>query len=194
VIEFTPTFDFKVASSSSNKRPSKPLKSVGGLKGLEIEGGVIPSRRHLLDFRVIQRNLVYVIGISARIANENILKENEYFGQYGRIVKIVVNRRNLTGSRGTTSSNGNGGATSTSSSGPSASAYVTFVRKEDAAKAIAGIDGSVFDGRVIRATYGTTKYCSFFLRGVACPNPGCMYLHDEGDDLDSYTKEQLTAG
>lgn len=152
---------------------------------------VLPSLRHLTDLRVVQRNLVYVIGISARIAHESTLREPEYFGQYGRIVKIVVNRRNLT-NIGSTTTTGNGGATSASVSGPSASAYVTFARKEDAARAIACVDGSVFDGRVIRATYGTTKYCSYFLRGLTCTNAGCMYLHDEGDLPDSFTKEELT--
>lgn len=153
----------------------------------------IPGRKTLSEFRVIQRNLVYVIGISARIAHENILKEPEYFGQYGKIIKIVVNRRNLA-TDGSTSIVGNGGMTSSSTTGPSASAYITFVRKDDAARAIAGVDGSVFDGRVLRATYGTTKYCSFYLRGMACTNAGCMYLHEEGENLDSFTKDELQAG
>lgn len=155
-----------------------------------VPAGVIPSRRHLVDIRVIQKNLVYVIGISARIAHEHILKEAEYFGQFGRIVKIVVNRRN-TGAPLPPSATAGSGGTATTTSG---SAYVTYGRAEEAARAIAYVDGSVFDGRILRATYGTTKYCSFFLRGVTCPNTGCMYLHEEGDQAASYTKEELSAG
>ena len=104
---------------------------------------VVSSRRHLSELRVIQKNLVYVIGLSPKIANEDILGQHEYFGQYGRVVKIVVNKRNYVGA----------------SSGhlPSASVYVTYGKKEDAARAIHCIDGSVFDGRVLRASYGTTK-------------------------------------
>lgn len=145
------------------------------------------SRRHLLDLRVIQKNLVYVIGISARIASEQILSEPEYFGQFGRILKIVVNRRN-TGAPLPADRIG-GGATTTSGS-----AYVTYSRAEEAQRAIAHVDGSVFDGRILRATYGTTKYCSYFLRGTACPNSGCMYLHEEGETADSFTKEALSSG
>lgn len=139
---------------------------------------IISSRRAIADFRVIQRNLLYVIGISAKIASESVLRSHEFFGQYGPIVKLVVNRRNLSASSGSSS----------------ASAYITYQRAEDAAKAIAGIDGSVYDSRVIRATYGTTKYCSFYLRGLPCPNAGCMYLHEQGELVDSYTKEQLSVG
>ncbi|TEB18160.1 hypothetical protein C9890_0457, partial [Perkinsus sp. BL_2016] len=142
---------------------------------------IVNSRRHLCEFRVVQRNLVYVIGISAKIAHEHILKEAEFFGQFGKIIKIVVNKKNFL-------------ATSSGSNPPSASAYITFVRKDDAARAIEFVDGSVYDDRVIRATYGTTKYCSYFLRGLTCQNPGCMYLHEPGDDIQSFTKEQLSNG
>jgi len=45
-----------------------------------------------------------------------------------------------------------------------------------------------------RASYGTTKYCTYYLRGMACQNPGCMYLHEPGEDADSYTKEDLATG
>ncbi len=35
-------------------------------------------------------------------------------------------------------------------------------------------------GKVIKACYGTTKYCNAFLKGVACNNSDCLYLHDVG--------------
>lgn len=27
-------------------------------------------------------------------------------------------------------------------------------------------------------TYGTTKYCSSFIRGYECRNPDCLFLHE----------------
>lgn len=45
-----------------------------------------------------------------------------------------------------------------------------------------------------RASYGTTKYCTYFLRNMPCPNPNCMYLHETGDEADSYNKENPTVG
>ena len=138
------------------------------------------SRKHLSNLRVLQRNLVYIIGIPSKIAHEDVLQRPEFFGQFGRIVKTVVNKRNLTNPLI------NGQA-------PTASVYITYYRKEDAAKVIQHIDGSLYEGRILKATYGTTKYCSFFLRGIQCQNPGCMYLHEQGDDRDSFTKEEMTA-
>jgi hypothetical protein len=42
-----------------------------------------------------------------------------------------------------------------------------------------------------RASFGTTKYCSYFLRGIQCVNPECMYLHDYGDEEDTFNKEEI---
>lgn len=35
--------------------------------------------------RILQKHILYVIGISPSIAKEEILKRYEFFGQYGRI-------------------------------------------------------------------------------------------------------------
>ena len=31
--------------------------------------------------------------------------------------------------------------------------------------------------RPLKVSFGTTKYCSHFLRGHECPNSDCFYLH-----------------
>lgn len=129
----------------------------------------LSQRRHLNNMRVVQTNLVYVIGLPPRLANEEILRQHDYFGQYGKIVKIVINRRHTSGM----------------------GVYITYARKEDASKAIAAVDSTMCDGRIVRASNGTTKYCAYYLRGQNCTNPNCMYLHEPGDDAQSYTKEEL---
>src|SRR5271170_1385142 len=35
---------------------------------------------------------------------------------------------------------------------------------------------------VSRAQFGTTKYCSAFLRGEVCNNKNCSFLHETGED------------
>ena len=60
--------------------------------------------------------------------------------------------------------------------------------------AIQAVDGVVIEGKQLRAAFGTTKYCSFFLRGMKCTVPDCMYLHDLGPQGDSFTKEDLATG
>ncbi|KAJ2803047.1 transcriptional repressor general negative regulator of transcription subunit 4, partial [Coemansia helicoidea] len=135
------------------------------------------SRRHLANVRVVQKNLVYVIGLPANLATEEILRSQDYFGQFGRINKIVINRRQ-------------GGS---NSQHPTVGVYVTYAVRDDAARAINAVDGSMLEGRVLRATFGTTKYCSYYLRSIPCQNPGCMYLHEPGEEADSFTKEDLAA-
>lgn len=34
----------------------------------------------------------------------------------------------------------------------------------------------------MRASFGTTKYCNFFLKNTECPNKECLYLHSLAND------------
>lgn len=84
-------------SSSHNKAPPEPPK----------------DRSTLATMRVIRRNLVYAVGLPPNIASEEILRKPAYFGQYGKISKIVVNKNHNPGDPRRAS----------------ASAYVTFAHK-----------------------------------------------------------------
>lgn len=121
----------------------------------------------LATLRVVQKNLLFVVGMSNRLANDEWRKE---FAKFGKIIKMVIN--------GT-------------------SAYVTYTRAEDAVAAIkvlneannaiklAGSSASLTmrtTGGVLlnsalsslRASLGTTKYCTHWLKGQACPKqPEC---------------------
>jgi CCR4-NOT transcription complex subunit 4 len=131
------------------------------------------NRRHLADLRVVQKNLVFVVGLSSRIADAEILKRNEYFGKFGKIVKIVVN---------------------SCLQGTTAGAYITYGKAEDALRSIQSVNNSQFDGKTIKASLGTTKYCSHFMRNQNCPKSECMYLHHYGDSEASFTKEDMQMG
>ena len=67
--------------------------------------------------------------------------------------------------------------------GPSASAYVTYLRSEDALRAIQAVNNIYIDGRTLKASLGTTKYCSHFMKNQSCPKNDCMYLHELGRDF-----------
>ena len=64
------------------------------------------------------------------------LRRYEYFGQYGKIVKVVINKNNLYNAN--------------SPQGPTCSAYVTFANKGDAHSCIAAVDGVMLDNRILR--------------------------------------------
>ena len=105
--------------------------------------------------RVLQKNLVYVIGLSPDLVidkhDSDELKKDDYFGQYGKLKKIVVNTNHIYKPKGSTE--------------PSYGAYVTYHETHEAAMAILGIEQHTMDNRLLRASFGTTKYCSFFLKG-----------------------------
>ncbi|KAI8970043.1 regulator of Vps4 activity in the MVB pathway-domain-containing protein, partial [Mycotypha africana] len=142
----------------------------------------LANRRHLANMRVVQKNLIYVIGLHPKLATEEIVRSQDYFGHFGKIAKIVINKRQTA-----PTSNANG----TTTLQASAAVYITYVRKEDATKALHAVDGSVVAGRILKASYGTTKYCTFYLRNMACPNPICLYLHQPGEDADTMSKEEF---
>lgn len=77
-------------------------------------------------------------------------------------------------------------------SSASYAAYVTFARSEDALKCITTINNTQVDGRILKASVGTTKYCSQFLRNVQCTKEECLYLHEIADPAHSFTKVQLS--
>ncbi len=136
------------------------------------------ARKDLVHLRVIQRNLVYVTGLHVTAASEGLLRKPEYFGQYGRILKLVANTVN----------------NNTSASGQravSASVYVTFQHAEDACACIRACDGFILEGRHIKANYGTTKYCNSFLNNKACNNHDCLYLHSLGNPYDCFNKDDI---
>ena len=85
------------------------------------------SRKHLAGTRVVQKNLVYVIGLQQQTNEEEFLKllrSPQYFGQYGNMQKIVVSKPKP------------------GSSDKSVGVYITFERKKDAETCIACVDGS----------------------------------------------------
>ena len=75
--------------------------------------------------------------------------------------------------------------------GPSYSAYITFASPRDSAVAILSIDSHIHEERMIRASFGTSKFCQFFLSGQKCTNKDCLYLHELKSDLEAYTKEDM---
>ncbi|XP_022907066.1 serine/threonine-protein kinase pakD [Onthophagus taurus] len=166
--DFTPLSKEQVAQLKAEKRQRDQQR-----KAKQTE-----SRKHLASVRVVQRNLVFVVGLPMRLADPEILKRHEYFGKFGKIHKVVINQSTAYAG----------------SQGPSASAYVTYMKNDDALRAIQSVNNIPLDGRHIKSSLGTTKYCSHFMKNQPCPKPDCMYLHDFGDPEASFTKEQMHAG
>lgn len=139
-----------------------------------VEPDTSQNYQQLNNVRVVQQNLVYVVGLAPELCQEELLQDSSYFGKFGRPLKVFVSR---SASPGVPVSKG----------GPSGSAYVTFRRPEEAGECIAAIDGTTWHGRTVRACLGTTKYCNSFLKGVPCNSKDCLYVHAIAEE-DTYSK------
>ena len=147
---------------SSEQREAKKTQRPADAPGME-------SYRNV---RVLQKNLLYVVGLPASACRDGPNGKREFFGKFGPIVKIAITPKKVSNS--------------------SYCAYVTYKRAVDAAAAMKALNKISVDGRLVRAAYGTTKYCSYFLRGRQCLKPGCLYLHELAKVEDCYTKDDLT--
>ncbi|EAA43539.4 AGAP009827-PA, partial [Anopheles gambiae str. PEST] len=166
--DFTPLSQEQIAAFKAEKRQRDQQR----------RAKISENRKHLANVRVVQKNLVFVVGLPPRLADPEILKKHEYFGKYGKIHKVVINPS----------------TTYAGVQGPSASAYVTYINNNDALRAIQSVNNIMIDGRLIKTSLGTTKYCSHFMKNQTCPKPDCMYLHELGDQEASFTKEEMHQG
>ena len=76
---------------------------------------------------------MYVIGLAPEISYEKDLMQYEYFGQYGTITKIVVNKDKPFNPK--------------SIHGPTYSAYITFMTDKQASLAILAVDNFLLHDR-----------------------------------------------
>ena len=132
---------------------------------------------NLSKIRILQKNVLYVIGLSLKLANNEILKEYNLLGQYGKILKIVVNKSGYSQNR---------------QNEITYSAYITYSNSKEASIALLSIDNTILDNNLIRASYGTTKYCNFFLKGIECVNRECLYMHEWTKDNDMILREDIS--
>lgn len=159
-----------------SKDDVRKMKSEKKQRQIHQKTKLAECRKHLSGFRVLQKNLVYVVGLSQRMSDPEILKRSEYFGKFGKILKIAI------------------GAAQTNNSHPSYTAFIHYATMDEALKSIQAVNNLVVDGRLVKASLGTTKYCSCFLKGQTCQKQDCMYLHEVAENEVSFTKEDMHQG
>ncbi|KAL4587608.1 hypothetical protein LXL04_000480 [Taraxacum kok-saghyz] len=137
------------------------------------------GRKQLGTVRVIQRNLVYIVGLPLNLADEDLLQQKEYFGRYGKVLKVSISRT----AAGAIQQFANS----------TCSVYITYSKEEEAVRSIQSAHGFVLEGRTLRACFGTTKYCHAWLRNAPCTNADCLYLHEFGPEEDSFTKDEIVS-
>ena len=122
----------------------------------------------LSKIRILEKNLIHVQGFPKSIAKTDKLKSNEYFGQYGDIIKAMIKYK-----------------INPDTNKKSYSAYITYSNEKEAAFAILCVDSLLYEGKIIRAFFGTTKYCKYFLNNEKCLNyDKCSFKHEIANDND----------
>ncbi|KAK9064131.1 hypothetical protein SSX86_018003 [Deinandra increscens subsp. villosa] len=137
------------------------------------------GRKDLSNVRVIQRKMAYIIGLPLDLADEDLLQREEYFGKYGKVTKISLSRT--------------AGGALQQFINDTCSVYITYSKEEEAVTCIQSVHGYVLDGRPLKASFGTAKYCHAWLRNMPCSNPICLYLHTIGAEEDSFGKDEAAA-
>ncbi|KAF8646592.1 hypothetical protein HU200_065816 [Digitaria exilis] len=180
IVKMTATCERTVAEKNAEKKHKtqkvKP-KAVAAATA-PATTSTVESKKHLTGVRVIQKNLVYITGLPAHLCNESVLEHREYFGQYGKVLKVSVSRPT-------------GPPSQQASANNNISVYITYAKEEEAIRCIQAVHNFVLEGKVIRACFGTTKYCHAWLRNMTCGNPDCLYLHEVGVQEDSFTKDEI---
>ncbi|KAJ6330892.1 hypothetical protein OIU76_009482 [Salix suchowensis] len=168
-----------VGMASSCERLVAEMNSERKLKSHKVKPKPSDGRMHLSNVRVIQRNLVYIIGLPLNLADESLLQKKDYFGQYGKVLKVSISRT-ATGAIQHAANN-------------SCCVYITYAKEDEAVRCIQSVHSFVLEGRSLRACFGTTKYCHAWLKNTPCSIPDCLYLHDFGSEEDSFTKDDLVS-
>ncbi|XP_076893578.1 uncharacterized protein LOC143545608 [Bidens hawaiensis] len=160
--------NFQTVNSSSQKQKVSKGKSKSN------EG-----KKDLSNVQVIQRKMAYIIGLPLDLADEDLLQRKEYFGKYGKVTKVALSRT--------------AGGALQQFTNDTFSVYITYSKEEEAVTCIQSVHGYVLDGRPLKASFGTAKYCHTWLRNTPCNNPVCLYLHTIGAEEDSFGKDEAAA-
>ncbi|WJX44234.1 RING-type E3 ubiquitin transferase [Trifolium repens] len=166
-----------VGTASKCERLLSEINMEKKVKNQKAKSKSSDGRKQLSSVRVIQRNLVYIVGLPLNLADEDLLQNREYFGQYGKVLKVSMSRT----AAGIIQQFPN----------ETCSVYITYSKEDEAIRCIQNVHGFVLEGRPLRACFGTTKYCHAWLRNSPCINPDCLYLHEVGSQEDSFTKDEI---
>jgi len=124
--------------------------------------------KNLSKLRIIQKNLVHFQNFPDFLLNKELLSSKEYFGKFGKILKIVI----VSKEDEITKKKQN-------------SAYITFSNNKEAAMAILNFDSILIGENLVRAFFGTSKYCIHFLNNLECFNKEkCMFVHQLANEND----------
>ena len=131
------------------------------------------SCQSLLKIKMKHRNVCYVCGLQNEIATEQKLRSQEWFGQFGKIIKITLHK------------------TAKSIKTMCTAAHITYDNDTSALNALNFCNKFIFnDGRRLKARFGIQSYCKRFITNQACVTEICAYRHSWCDPDQDIMSEQ----
>ena len=124
------------------------------------------SLSKLQQFRMVIPNLLYVIGIPKKYGQENTVRMNKFFGQYGKITRVLINNQ----TKDYYEQQGQ------------CAVYIWYESIESVAIALKCLNGLRIGQGTLKCSFGTSKYCMNFLKEAHCDskldgNQSCPFIH-----------------
>ncbi|KAL8136650.1 hypothetical protein V2J09_002651 [Rumex salicifolius] len=178
----TPYDKEKIVGTASKSERLVAEISMEKKKSQKAKTKISEGRKQLSSVRVIQRNLVYIVGLPLNLADEDLLQHKEYFGQYGKVLKVSISRTSA----------------GTIQQFPNNTCSVTL--KLDSIWVSVVVMDKWMDVHIyyILKRGGSCSLYSVhswvYLRWQVlepCTNPDCLYLHEIGSQEDSFSKDEI---
>ncbi len=156
---------------SSNSNDSAQETTLSSPK-IRVSKGCSVSKRVILEDTLMLR------GLPDEFANEEILSEHSYLGQFGKISLIKV-------AKDEAANNNKCNKQENSSS----VVFVTFETKLATAIALFALESFGFEGNKVQTFFAVGKYCTKFAEGGFCMDSDCSSLHKLLSGAKSYNKK-----
>ena len=126
--------------------------------------------KYLKKIKIFQRKVQFITGVPEEYSNEKILSEEDCFGKYGVIDKLLQSPSDTKKS--------------------TIAVYVTYQNYQNSAFALLAIQSKdISNMNKQEPFFATTKYCKFFLKGKKCKIRNCEFFHKVADTNDCYEFE-----
>lgn len=137
---------------------------------------LIKRKTLLKNVRITVKNILFVIGIPKELTfiSEEDLSSLDYFGKYGKVIKITINEKPYQIKNNT----------------EIYSIHINYLNEKDCSIALLSLSDKIVKGNKLKASYGTTKYCKNFLEDKICFNKECLYYH-KFDVSNEMSKEDI---
>lgn len=117
------------------------------------------DQNQLLNYRVVERNMIYVTGLPIEFLDETLIRTEQFFGQYGKVSSVVF------------------GKPEPNNNVQNSSVFITYCSPLEACLAILSTNDFKVNGRKLKASFGMKRFCRIFFKEKKCFKKKCLFVH-----------------